>query len=123
MNGNNFLLDTNIVLYLLGGDEVLAEILQGKQIYISFITELELYSFRNLSPSEKAKIDLFIEESIVIDINSEIKKTVVNIRSEKNLKLPDTIIAATSLFLSIPLITSDKGFMDTKNLDLVLYTN
>jgi predicted nucleic acid-binding protein len=33
MSGNNYLLDTNIVLYLLGGDKVLAEIIGNKAPY------------------------------------------------------------------------------------------
>ena len=42
MNGDNILIDTNIALYLLNGDRVVAEILDGKNVYVSFITELEL---------------------------------------------------------------------------------
>lgn len=37
MSGNNYLLDTNIILYLLGGDKVLAGIIGNKTPYISFI--------------------------------------------------------------------------------------
>lgn len=42
MNGNKLFLDTNVILYLLGGDETLAIFLDKKQLYISVITELEL---------------------------------------------------------------------------------
>lgn len=45
MNGNKVFVDTNIILYLLGGDSTIAELLNGKQIYISFITQLELLSY------------------------------------------------------------------------------
>jgi predicted nucleic acid-binding protein len=45
MNGNKVFVDTNIILYLLSGDITLAELLNGKQIYISFITQLELLSY------------------------------------------------------------------------------
>ena len=41
MNGNNLFLDTNIILYLLNGDQTLADLLDGKKLYISVITELE----------------------------------------------------------------------------------
>jgi len=34
MNGNNFFLDTNIVLYLLNGDKTIAELLNGKQLLV-----------------------------------------------------------------------------------------
>jgi predicted nucleic acid-binding protein len=47
MSGNSLLLDTNTVLYLLAGDETLAEFLNGKKLYISIITELELLSYKH----------------------------------------------------------------------------
>jgi len=47
MSGNKLVADTNIILYLLNGDHTVKEILQGKDVYISFITEIELYSFKN----------------------------------------------------------------------------
>ncbi len=48
MNGDNILIDTNIALYLLNGDSVVAEILDGKNVYVSFITELELLGFHEI---------------------------------------------------------------------------
>ncbi len=42
MNGNKLLLDTNTVLYVLAGDETLASFLNGKELYLSIISELEL---------------------------------------------------------------------------------
>jgi len=49
MNGSRLLLDTNIILYLLDGDETLRDILEGRQVYVSFVTELELYGFKQLN--------------------------------------------------------------------------
>jgi predicted nucleic acid-binding protein len=37
MNGNNILLDTNIVLYLLNGEDTLIPLLEEKNLYLSFI--------------------------------------------------------------------------------------
>lgn len=42
MSGRSFLVDTNIVLYLLSGNTAIAEIINGSQLYVSFITRLEL---------------------------------------------------------------------------------
>lgn len=121
MNGNSFLLDTNIVIYLLQGDATLAEILDNKDANISFITELELYGFRNLDQQERTKIDLFLSECSIIDIHPEIKQLVIELRNNHKIKLPDAIVAATALYLDIPLITADKGFLDISNLTLVFY--
>lgn len=121
MNGNKLLLDTNILLYLLAGDQTLVDILQGKSIYISFITELELLSYKSLNASDKRDIEALLSECIIVDINSGIKKDTIQIRQEYGLKLPDAIIAATSQYLDIPLISADKGFGKVDSLSLVHY--
>ena len=55
MNGNSVLLDTNIVLYLLGGDKVLAELLNQKKLYLSFISQLELLGFRGITQKQQTQ--------------------------------------------------------------------
>lgn len=56
MSGSNLLLDTNIILYFLSGDETLSSILEENQLYISVISEMELLSFSQLSENELQKI-------------------------------------------------------------------
>lgn len=121
MRGNSFLLDTNIILYLLDGKSELAEILDGTTVYISFVSELELLTYKGLTGSDRKKISLLLNEFVIVDINSEIKLKTIDIRSESNLKLPDSIIAATAAYLNITLFTADKDFSKVKNLDLILY--
>ena len=123
MSGNRFLVDTNIVLYLLGGNKEVAEILDNTTIYISFITELELLVFKEITKSEKVGIKKVLENFIVVDINNEIKENTISIRSDSNLKLPDSIIAATAMFLNLTLFTADKEFKKVSNLSLLLYEN
>ena len=121
MSGNRLLLDTNIILYLLSGDETLANILDKKHNYTSFITELELYSFKLLTKSEKQKIDAVLSACTIIDINAGIKQHAIAFGQSYFLKLPDSIIAGTSMYLDIPLITSDKAFHKVDDLGLVFY--
>ena len=121
MRGNSFLLDTNIILYLLDGKSELAEILDGTTVYISFVSELELLTYKGLTGSEMENISLLLNEFVIVDINSDIKLKTIDIRSESNLKLPDSIIAATAAYLNITLFTADKDFSKVNNLDLILY--
>jgi predicted nucleic acid-binding protein len=44
----------------------------------------------------------------------------IELRQQYKMKTPDVIIAASSLFRNIPLLTFDKGFTVIKKLDLVL---
>ncbi len=121
MNGNSVILDTNIVLYLLNGDQVLSELLNQKKLYMSFISQLELLGFRGITAKQQTEINKFIQECIVIDINEEIKKEVILLRKKTKLKLPDCIVLATARFLSLPLITSDQDFRSIPFTEIIIY--
>lgn len=121
MNGNSFLIDTNIALYLLSGNKGLVDILQGSQLYVSFVTQLELLGYKGITAKEQQQARKFLSDCIIVDITEEIKKTTINIRQKHQVKLPDSIIAATSVFLDIPLITADNGFSKISHLNLLLY--
>src|SRR5580704_17645118 len=107
MNGNSFLLDTNIVLCLLSGDKTIASLINEKEVYVSFITEMELLSYNKLTHEEGKKIKSFLTDAFIIEMNVSIKEKAIQIRRENFIKLPDCIIAATAEHLQIPLLTSD----------------
>jgi predicted nucleic acid-binding protein len=122
MSGSsNYLLDTNIVLYLLNGDKVLAEIIDNKTPYISFITEMELLSFHKLSTENEMEVKVFLAHCHIVDMNAKIKAAAIDIRKKCGLKLPDSIIAATSEFLNISMLTADSEFNKLKSLHILQY--
>ena len=121
MNGNKLFLDTNILLYLLQGDETLTQSLDNKQFYISFITQLEILSFSNLTKSSEKLINELLSECVIIDINSEIKRGAIELRKSYKLKLPDCLVAATAQYLDLPLITADSDFQKIEELKLIYY--
>ncbi|MFO0322977.1 MAG: PIN domain-containing protein [Bacteroidota bacterium] len=84
---------------------------------MSFITEIELLGYHKISKKEKQEIKNFIDECIVIDMNNDIKKHIIDIRSKHNIKLGDCFIAGTALYADLPFITSDKGFERIKELN------
>jgi predicted nucleic acid-binding protein len=95
----------------------LAEMFEGKDVRISFITELELLCIEGMTASEKKAIPAFIEDCTVLEINSSIKDLSVSIRQITKIKLPDAIIAATSIFWNLPFSTRDEGFKKIKGLN------
>jgi predicted nucleic acid-binding protein len=121
MTGNEIVLDTNIVLYLLAGDETLSVFLQDKEVYLSIICELELIGFPDISPKELKEVKGFLAECTVIDINEEIKSTYTLLCQQYRLKLGDAAAAATAIYLNLPFISADKGFNKVKELQLTLY--
>jgi predicted nucleic acid-binding protein len=121
MSGNKLFIDTNIVLYLLNGDQTLAELLHEKQLYISFITELELLAYQGITEGEQKIIEDFVNQCKVITLNNSIKKETIRVRKSYNTKLPDSIIIASALYLDLPLITSDVEFKKVDELTLIQY--
>lgn len=107
MSGSGLLLDTNAVLQVLGAPKAITG-LAGKVIFISFITELELYSYPALSGHDLKSIDFFMTKARIVDITKDIKEKTIALRKKNKLKLPDAIICATAMSNDIPLVTGDK---------------
>jgi predicted nucleic acid-binding protein len=120
MSGISIVSDTNPLIYLLNGSEKAAEYLNGKQIWISAISELELFGKKGLTKYEKQEIDLLIESCFVAELSSGIKKIVKELLQTVNIKLPDAIVAATALYLDMPLLTFDTDFIRVPDLKLFI---
>ena len=95
MSGNSLLIDTNIALYLLNRDTTIANLLNGRDIHISFITELELLGFQGIRKEDISFINDLLDSCIIVDLNQAIKRATINLKQNYNIKLPDAIIAAT----------------------------
>ncbi|MEH2304591.1 type II toxin-antitoxin system VapC family toxin [Nostoc sp.] len=98
-------LDTNVVLYFLGGR--LVNPLPSGKYFISVITEIELLSYPSLSSDEEIQIIDFLNKITVIGIDNNIKNLTIIFRKQYTLKIPDAIIAATAKSLNAILFTND----------------
>lgn len=121
MSGNKFFLDTNIILYLLDGDQTLATFLYEKQLYISFITELELLGFDGITKKEEVVVRDFLQQCKIFPINTSIKEETIRIQRKYHTKLPDSIIIATALQLDLPLVSADNTFTKVEELNFIHY--
>ncbi|MFI5125051.1 MAG: type II toxin-antitoxin system VapC family toxin [Chitinophagales bacterium] len=121
MSGNKFLLDTNAILYILGGDEALSTLLYNERLYISVITEMELLSYKNITVRERQQIKNFLSDFVIVNITDAIKDQTIEVKKKFHLKLPDSIIAATALVLDISFVTSDRQFKTIADLNLLYY--
>jgi predicted nucleic acid-binding protein len=106
-----YTLDTNTIIYYQKRDPhvvpILREILGDPtaSVYVSTITEAELFSFPNLSDEEKEIIDLILQTVSLIPPISQIARIAGNIRATYRLKLADSFIAATTFFTGSTLLT------------------
>ena len=121
MNGANIVVDTNILIYLLKGDARIAEQLEGKQLFISVITEMEMLGMYGVSQTNLKMIKRLINDCVVVDLNNEIKESAIELKQKQKIKLPDAIIASTSTFLNFPVLTADKQFAKIPSLDCVIF--
>ena len=115
MNGNKFLLDTNIILYLIANMIDINDLPEG-EFLISFITELGLLSYSAISKSDEEKIKKFLKEIPIINIDQNIKNKTIEFRKKYKLKLPDAIIAATTFESNGILITNDETIKIVKEI-------
>lgn len=121
MNGRRVVCDTNVVLFLLKGDKVIAAALDGHELVISQITRIELLSFADISRTERKKIDLFLETWSVELLHQRIEDLTIELRKKHRCKLPDAVIAATASYLDLPLVTADKGLVRLNDEVEVIY--
>ncbi|MFY0481753.1 type II toxin-antitoxin system VapC family toxin [Flavobacterium sp. PLA-1-15] len=122
MSGNSLFVDTNIILYLLNGDEDVKQYLQGNDIYISIISEMELLSFPEISENELKEIVKLLKQVKIIDINYAVKQNAINFRRKYKIKLPDSIVLATAKYLELPILTADKQLSKVEEeIDVIIY--
>jgi predicted nucleic acid-binding protein len=119
VNGNSYLLDTNILLYALKG---LADVRLYFDIppSISFVTEIEILGVKGIENSETKIRETVIEYCQVIPITNSIKKKTIELKKAIKLAVPDALIAATAIEGGFTLVTADKGFKRIKELSLIL---
>jgi len=120
MSGDSIVLDTSLIINLFKGNPEVEELITGRNLFVSVITEIEVLSFPNITASEKILLKQFLSECYVVDIEPAIKEITIEIRAKFKIKLPDAIIAATALYFDLPLFTMDKGFDRIKDLQSVI---
>ena len=115
MSGDNFLVDTNIIIYLTKKKLKISDFAKsGSRLYISSISYMEAlgYSFQNTV--EEKEVTEFCESFEHIFLTKEIEKQTILIRKLNKIKLPDAIIAATALVYNLILVTHNVD--DFKNI-------
>lgn len=120
-----YTLDTNAILYYLKDDPDTVSSLrnifaQNVPLYVSAITELELFAFSNLSAAEEALIEELLATVAVISVDSHIARLAAFIRRQYRLKVPDSAIAATAMFTGSTLLTRNtRDFLRVSRLPLL----
>ena len=115
MNGTNLVFDTCAVVKLLDQQYELSSLgidIDKVQLLTSVIVRMELLSKRNMTNNEEKDILEFLDALTVIPISETIEKKAIEIRRATSVKLPDSIVAATSIILNAVLLTDDRHLLD-----------
>lgn len=122
-----YLWDTNIVIYylqqqfLIQAEKFIDEVINQEKPCISAITEIELLCWKTKNEKDLTTLQNFVSECKVIELEKVIKLKTVEIRKQHHIKLPDAIIAATSIVYDLTLIT--RNITDFKKIEMVQIFN
>ena len=119
MIGNDFLADTNSLIYILEGKSFMLPFLLGIKS-ISIISEIELRAYPQLEQNEEVAIKSLLDDLNIISLSYHIKELAIELQKKYPLKTPDSVIAATAIHHNLTLLTADKHFQKIKELDLIL---
>ncbi|MDO8552032.1 MAG: type II toxin-antitoxin system VapC family toxin [bacterium] len=105
-----YTIDTNAFIYYLHGEEGVKKFLDdslrtARPLYISAITITELLRFPNLTLDEENFILDIVPAFSTIPVDAHIAKGAGRIGRIYNLKVADSIIAATALFTGSAVVT------------------
>ena len=117
-----FLIDSNIVIYSFSDEYTyLRRFIIDESAVISEITRVEVLGFAGLnSDQEKYFVDVFSYMKIIIP-DQEIFNKAIDVRKKYNLKLGDSIIAATALIYGLKLFT--RNLKDFERVELLTCIN
>jgi len=109
-----YIFDTNAVIYYVKEESSVVSIIEdiytkNIPVYVSVITEAELFGFPQLSDEEAERIEKFLHTVSIIPMDSQIARLTGTIRKKYQLRIADSVIAATALFTSARLLTRNVG--------------
>jgi len=121
-----YVLDTNAIIYYTDDEPAAVAALEplfaaNPPIYISTLTELELFSHAAMTEEDAMRLETFLDAVHVLPLTSQIARIAGDLRrAHAGLKAFDSGIAATALFTHSQLITRNiRDFRDIDGLSLL----
>ena len=125
MSGSDVLLDTNAIINIDKGYDTLISFLDGYKfkLYTSYICQIEVMSYPDLTDEGRENLSNFFTKKVkVLGHDDYVQENTIELkRLYPKIKLPDIIIAATSILYQFPIVTSDPHFTKIKYLGYQVY--
>ena len=119
------LLDTNIVIGYLAGDQELIKavdqaVITHGDIALSTISVVELFSYPALEETERRRITEFTDRALLLNLTGELAVQAAEIRRTTKLTVSDAVIGATAMRHDIFFISRDQDFKKVSGLKLLV---
>ncbi len=115
MPGERLLLDTNILVAALAGEAGLADrVARAEWVGTSIVCVLEFLAFPRLEADDRALFLTLVGRLQVVDLawtNAPLLQAVEVMRSQRQIKLPDAIVAASACVNGATLLTRDTALL------------
>ena len=111
MEKARYVLDTNMIISLLKSEKV-QEIFNSVELFVSIISRMELLSRPDITEEDELEILGFLSKVTIVGIDNSIESAVISLRRSRKIKLPDSIIVATSVVLEATLLTHDAQLLN-----------
>jgi len=115
MPGERLLLDTNILVAALAGEAGLADRLtHAEWVGTSIVCVLEFLAFPQLDADDRALFLTLVGRLQVVDLawgNAPLLQAIEALRSQRQIKLPDAIVAASAWVNGATLLTRDSALL------------
>ena len=124
MEEENFIIDSNIIIYHLDGRIPEKQRPEVRRIFessfvISTIANIEVLGWHKITREDRIKTERFLSNAIVIYLGKDIEQKSIELRRKHNIETPDSIIAATAILNNLTLVTrNEDDFKTIKDLKI-----
>ena len=119
-----FLIDTNIIIYFFKDElpdektEWITDVFRTS-FNVSVIAKIEFLGWSGFTPLQYKQASQFLDNANIISMDDEIAGNAIQLMRKQRIKLPDAVIAATSIINNFTLVTRNiKDFIDIEGLDV-----
>jgi len=119
-----FMLDTNVLIYFAGGDEpavsfLIGSLERGTRLFVPTIVAVEFFSYARLSESDRAVFGGLLPQLQFVPLDVALAIRAADVRRECVMPLADAVIAASALVTGSTLVTRNvKDFQKVPDLSM-----